>query len=58
MQTQYTYDILVNDIGIRERFFKNYTKLIHGLKKHGYNVSATKHAANKKRIAEAIALIN
>lgn len=58
MQTNYTLDNLINNRKIRANFMRDYDKLIRGLKKHGFNASAMKHARNKQRIADEIALLD
>jgi hypothetical protein len=58
LKTKYTFDNLVNNQNTRAEFMRDYDKLIQGLKKHGYAGIALKHAHNKKRIAEELALLD
>jgi hypothetical protein len=58
MSTTYSFERLANDHIVRARFFKDYDRLIQGLKKHGYAAVAAKHARNKKRIEQELVLLD
>lgn len=58
MRSKYTLDNLVENKRIRADFFRDYDKLIRALKANGHNAVALKHAQNKKRIAEAVSLLD
>jgi hypothetical protein len=58
MKSKYTFDNLVENTRIRADFFRDYEKLIKLLRRDGHNSIALKHAQNKRRIAEAIALLD
>ena len=58
MTTRYTFENLVNDVSIRAAFFRDYDKLIKGLKENGFSAVAIKHARNTLRIADELALLD
>lgn len=58
MKLKYSFDKLVNSKALRTQFMSDYDKLIRGLKKHGFNSVAAKHARNKKRILEELELLD
>jgi hypothetical protein len=57
METKYTIENLANSKATRDAYFRDYQKLINGLKKHGFISVAVQHARIKQRVAEELALI-
>lgn len=58
MKSKYTFDNLVENKRIRADFYRLIDKLIRALKANGDNVTALKHAQTKRRIAEAVSLLD
>ncbi len=57
MDSKYTIENLANSKATRDAYFRDYDKLIKGLKKHGFITVAIQHARIRQRVAEELALI-
>lgn len=54
----FTFEKLLNDPKSRKKFFQIYDDMINNLKRSGFVESATRHAKNRKRIRDELALFD
>ncbi len=55
---EYTYETLVLDTKTRDDFFKQYDRLIEGLKKYKFWESALRHKKNRDRIFNEVTMLD